>query len=58
VTENSGTSRSVYDSNAPYYTPKLVVTQYLQPLGFPAMVTQLTGHRGSAESRVPGSLSP
>ena len=37
VTENSGTSSSVYYSNAPYYTPKLVVTNYLQPLGFPAV---------------------
>lgn len=37
VCQNGGTSRSVYYDNAPYNTPKLVVSQYLQPLGFPAI---------------------
>jgi hypothetical protein len=36
TTQNSGTGRSVYYSD-PYNSAKLVVTNYLRPLGFPAI---------------------
>lgn len=32
-----GEQRSIYRCNAPTHTPKLITSQYLQPLGFPAI---------------------